>query len=111
MTEDEKKINDVENRVSNLETKFEMFMQESRDMRQEMRDRDNQRAAEIRELRQKQDSDMREIRQDMKTMQARIEDIGKHVRNLAWTGMAAVGGMFVAVGAMVATVIYTIFKS
>ena len=100
MTEQEK-INenlqrqiDAQNaRVGNVLTKVDMLITE-------LRDRDNQRAEDIREL-----------RQDMKNLHARIEDMGKHVRNLAWTGMAAIGGMFVAVGAMVATVIYTILKS
>ena len=109
---DQEKINenlqrqiDAQNaRVGNVLTKVDMLITE-------LRDRDNQRAEEIRELRQKQDSDMREMRQDIKNLQTRIEDMGKHVRNLAWTGMAAIGGMFVAVGAMVATVIYTILKS
>ena len=100
MTEQEK-INenlqrqiDAQNaRVGNVLAKVDMLITE-------LRDRDNQRAEDIREL-----------RQDMKSLHARIDDMGKHVRNLAWTGMAAIGGMFVAVGAMVATVIYTILKS
>ena len=53
---------------------------------QEMRDRDNQRA-----------EDIREIRQDIKEM-------GKHVRNLSLTAMTAIG-------AMVVTVIVSLFKS
>ena len=93
MTEQEKINAEVQTKLALQDAKFNMFMQE-------LRDRDNQRAEDIREL-----------RQDMKNLYARIEDMGKHVRNLAWTGMAAIGGMFVAVGAMVATVIYTILKS
>ena len=56
-------MSDLESRVSNLETKFEMFMQsvkdsnerrdaEMQDFKNEMRDRDNRRAAEISEIRQ-----------------------------------------------------------
>ena len=93
MTEQDKINADVQIKLAMQDAKFNVFMQE-------MRDRDNQRA-----------EDIREIRQDLKAMQARIEDMGKHVRNLAITSMAAVGGMFVAVGAMVATVIYIILKS
>ena len=80
-------------RVGNVLAKVDMLITE-------MRDRDNQRA-----------EDIREIRTSVANIQNRIDDMGKHVRNLVWTGMAAVGGMFVAVGAMVATVIYSIFKS
>ena len=93
MTEQEKINADVQMKLAMQDAKFNVFMQE-------MRDRDNQRA-----------EDIREIRQDIKNMQNRIDDMGKHVRNLSITAMAAVGGMFVAVGAMVATVIYTILKS
>ncbi len=100
MTEQEKINAEVQAKLAMQDAKFNVFMQEMRDFKTEMRDRDNQRA-----------EDIREIRQDMKNLQARIEDMGKHVRNLAITSMAAVGGMFVAVGAMVATVIYTILKS
>ena len=64
-----------------------------RDFKNEMRDRDNQRA-----------EDMREIRSSIGTMQNRIEDMGKHVRNLAITSMAAIG-------AMVVTVIVSLLKS
>ena len=75
----EERITTVERRVDNLETKFEMFMQEMRDFKTEMRDRDNQRV-----------EDMREIR-------ASIADMGKHVRNLSITSMAAIGAMVVTV--------------
>ena len=94
MTKHEKKLNQVEARVSNLETKFEMFIQEMRDFKIEMRDRDNQRAAEI-----------MEIRQDMKNMQAsldsKIDSMGKHVRNLS---VATIIG----VATIAVTVVYSI---
>ena len=96
MTPQEKKINAVEARVSNLETKFELFIQEMRDFKTEMRDRDNQRAAEIMEL-----------RQDMKTMQAnldaKIDNMGKHVRNLS---VATIIG----VATIAVTVVYSILS-
>ena len=93
MTEQEKINADVQMKLAMQDAKFAVFMQEL----------------------QQQREDIREIRQDMKAMQAnldtKIDSMGKHVRNLSITAMAAVGGMFVAVGAMVATVIYTILKS
>ena len=93
MTDQEKINAEVQTKLALQDAKFNMFMQE-------MRDRDNQRA-----------EDMREIRTSISNMQNRIDDMGKHVRNLSVTAMAAVGGMAVAVGAMVVTVIYSIFKS
>ena len=67
------------NAVSLAGREVYMFMQE-------MRDRDNQRA-----------EDMREIRTS-------IDSMGKHVRNLALTAMGAIG-------AMVVTVIISLLKS
>ena len=83
MTEQEKINADVQMKLAMQDAKFNVFMQE-------MRDRDNQRAAEIMELRQ-------EIRNMQANLDAKIDSMGKHVRNLAITSMAAVGGMFIAV--------------
>ena len=97
MTEQERINSEVQTKLALQDAKFNMFMQE-------MRDRDNQRATEIMELRQKQDADMKEIRSSISNMQNNISDMGKHVRNLAITSMAAIG-------AMVVTVIISILKS
>ena len=97
MTEQERINSEVQTKLALQDAKFNMFMQE-------MRDRDNQRATEIMELRQKQDADMKEIRSSISNMQNSISDMGKHVRNLAITSMAAIG-------AMVVTVIISILKS
>ena len=72
------------------DAKFNMFVDEMRDFKTEMRDRDNQRANELSELRKKQEADMKEIR-------ASIDGMGKHVRNLSLTAMAAIGAMVVTV--------------
>ena len=104
MTDQENNVTDLQRhsaiqdaRISNLETKFEMFMQsvkESNDrrdaemqdfkqeMRQqnemriaEMRDRDNQRAAEIAEVR----NDIKEI---YKTTDVKIDSINKTIASM-----------------------------
>ena len=93
MTEQERINAEVQTKLALQDAKFNMLMQEMRDFKNEMRDRDNQRA-----------EDMREIRSSIGTMQNRIEDMGKHVRNLAITSMAAIG-------AMVVTVIVSLLKS
>ena len=101
MTEDEKRINNIENRVSNLETKFEMFMQSHEDFKAEIRQQNQMRAEEI-----------REIRQDMKNMQAgldaKIDSMSKHVQNLSVAAMVGVGTSVIAVVVMVGTMVYTI---
>ena len=79
MTDQEKINAEVQTKLALQDAKFNMFMQE-------MRDRDNQRA-----------EDMREIRESISGMGNRIDDMGKHVRNLSVTAMAAIGAMVVTV--------------
>jgi len=94
---------DTERRITNLESNVNNLIEEFRDFKNEMRQQNQMRAEETREL-----------RQDMKNMQAnldaKIDSMGKHVRNLSVAAMAAVGGMFIAVGVMVGTMIYTLLK-
>ena len=82
----DERVTSLERQVSNTMTKVDAIIDEMHDMRQEMRDRDNQRA-----------TDIREIRASVSTIQNRIDDMGKHVRNLAITSMAAIGAMVVTV--------------
>ncbi len=82
----DERVTSLERQVSNTMTKVDAIIDEMHDMRQEMRDRDNQRATYI-----------REIRASVSTIQNRIDDMGKHVRNLAITSMAAIGAMVVTV--------------
>ena len=86
MTEQERINSEVQTKLALQDAKFNMFMQE-------MRDRDNQRA-----------EDIREIQTSISNMQNSISDMGKHVRNLAITSMAAIG-------AMVVTVIISLLKN
>jgi len=122
MAELEQRVENLETRVMTVErhvdqvmTKLDMFIEESREIRRRQ-DADRQRQdAEIRELRQRQDAaqakhdaDMREIRQDMKdmqkniyakmdTMDAKIENIGNHVRNMFLVALGGIAAMVVAV--------------
>ena len=86
MTEQEVINNQLKTRIEIQDEKFNMFMNE-------MRDRDNQRHAEMAEIR---------------TM---IDGMGKHVRNLTYTAIGAIGAMVLASGAMAASVIYSVFNS
>ena len=61
-----------------------------REFKTEMREKDNQRAEEIREIRQRQEA-------KFDSLDIKIENIGNHVRNLVWTSMAAIGAMVVTV--------------
>jgi len=93
MTEQERINAEVQMKLAMQDAKFNAFVDEMRDFKTEMRDRDNQRA-----------EDIREIRQSISNMQNSISEMGKHVRNLSLTAMAAIG-------AMVVTVIISLLKS
>ena len=51
MTEQEKINADVQRQLALQDAKFNAFVEEMRDFKTEMRDRDNQRAEDIREIR------------------------------------------------------------
>ncbi len=79
----ETKVTTLEQQVSNVITKLDMFIAESR------------------EARQRQDADIREIRQDMKDMQknmdAKIDGMGKHVRNTSIAVIIGIAAMVIAI--------------
>ena len=87
MTDQEKINSEVQMKLALQDAKFNVFMQE-------MRDRDNQRAAEIMELRQKQDSDRKEL-------DAKLDRLGDKIQNMVIAAVVGVGVMvFVAVSAL-----------
>ena len=71
--------------------------------------------ADMKEMRANHDADMKEMRAnrdaDMKNTDSKLDEMGRHVRNMAIASTAAVGGMAITVGALVVTVIYSIIKS
>lgn len=99
-------------RISNLETKFEIFMQSMQDFKNEMRGRDKQRAEEIAELRK----DIKELNKatdakitaltaatdaKIESIRTTIDGMGKHVRNLAITAMVGIIAAGAGIAAMV----------
>ena len=83
----EKRLNVVENKVTAIETKIDMIIGE-------MRQQNQMRAEEI-----------REIRESISGMGNRIDDMGKHVRNLTVAAMVGMGTMTIA-GIAIAISIY-----
>ena len=73
----------MQSRISNLETKFESFMREMSEFKSEMRDRDNQRAEDIREIR------------------INLDGMGKQIQNLTIAAVVGFGAIVVAVGGLV----------
>lgn len=79
----ENRVTSLEQQVSNVATKMDMFIEESR------------------AARERQDADIRELRQDMKNMQqnldSKIDGMGKHVRNMSIVTIIGIAAMVVAV--------------
>ena len=89
----DERVTSLERQVSETTANVNGLIRALQDFKDEMRGRDNQRA-----------EDIREIRISIGNMQNRIEDMGKHVRNLSLTAMGAIG-------AMVVTVIISLLRS
>ena len=69
-------------------TKIDAFIDEMRDFK-----RDAMRADEVKEIRNS------------------VDGMGKHIRNLTYTAIGAIGAMVLASGAMAASVIYSVFNA
>ena len=107
----ETRVSDLEIRMAVQDEKFNAFMQEMRDFKTEMRQQNEMRAAELRELRQAQasqqvrhDENITALRGEMKNIANEVKDVTREVRNLFLTAAIGIGGLF-------ATLIYTILKS
>ena len=79
----ENRVTSLERQVSNVATKLDMFIEESRAARERQ-------DADMREFREKHDADMREIRQT-------VEGMGQHVRNMSIVTIIVIAAMVVAV--------------
>ena len=89
--------NEVQIRLAVHDEKFDAFLREMQDFKNEMRDRDNQRHAENEEIRQS----IREIYQATDEKIARIEakfdSTNKYLSNFFYTSLAAIGAMLLTV--------------
>ena len=88
---------DYERRISVIETKVDMFIDE-------MREQNKMRAAEIRaldekilKLQERTDEKFDKIESKIGKLEEKIDSLGMHVRNLAVTAMIGIGAMAVAV--------------
>ena len=106
---------ELENRVSNLETKFEVFVQEMRDFKEEMRDfkaemrqQNEMRAAEIarvdakiEKMREQREEDNAKHAADIKELNQKIDSkfdsISKEIRSMAITIILGVGAIVAGV--------------
>lgn len=88
----DERVSSLEQRVTETTTNVNSLIRELKDFKDEMRDRDNQRAQDIREIR------------------ASLDGMGKHVQNLTVAAMVGVGTSVIAVVVMVGTMVYTILS-
>ena len=97
----EEKFNAVLAKVDNL-------ADELKDFKQEMRDRDNQRHAELAELRQVTETKNAEFRQSIKEIyqatdnkiteiRNTVDSTNKHISNFFYTSLVAIGAMLLTV--------------
>ena len=112
MTEQEKINLETQRQLAMQDAKFNAFVEEMREFKNEMRQQNQMRAEEIREIRndmkaaqEKHDADIKEIRNDMKDLRNEIHGTLKHIQNLTLASMgltvaAVIGILAVAVGVL-----------
>lgn len=93
MATTDERLSYLEQQVSAVTAKVDIFIGE-------MRDRDNQRAAEISELRQKQD-------EDRKSLEAKIDRLGDKIQNLTIAAVVGIGAIVIG-GAIIWSAISTL---
>ena len=86
----ETRVTSLEQQVSNVSTKLDMFIEESRAARERQ---DN----EMRDFRAKHDEDMREMREDMRNLRSEISNLGNYFRATNITVIIGVAAMVIAV--------------
>ena len=79
-------------KIEIVDAKFNQFMEEMRDFKDEMRQQNQMRSDEVKEIRQSLDA------------------MRKHVRNLSITAMAGIGAMFVTSAIGIAAVIRSVIN-
>ena len=109
MTDQEKINASVDNRLSNLETKFELFMQESQQQREDIRRlQERQDAiqakhdAEMKELQEKQDAKMHEMNQRFyEKVDANAKEFTNQLHSNFVQTMIGVGAIMAAIGGLI----------
>ena len=95
-------------RISNLETKFEMFMQsmkettdnlksEMQDFKNEMRQQNEMRAAEIKETRDSIKEIYTTTDAKVSKIESKIDALSKHIQNMAIAAVVGVGAIVAGV--------------
>ena len=101
MTEQEQINVNLQTHVSSLETKFEAFMRAHEDFKTEMRQQNEMRANEIRDLQKKQDEERAKREADMREINKKIDDkfdkISSQLQMMSVTTILGVGAIVWAI--------------
>ncbi len=97
---------DTERRITTLETNVNNLITELRDFKTEMRQQNQMRAEELRELRQRQDAAQDRHNAEMKEMREDIKGALRHIQGLTIASMVATGAIAIATWAFVLTNAY-----
>ena len=86
----ETRVTSLEQQVSNVSIKLDMFIDESREARKRQDD-------EMREFRAKHDADMRDMREDMRSLRSEMSNLGNYFRATNITVIIGVAAMVITV--------------
>ena len=89
--------NEVQIRLAVHDEKFDAFLREMKDFKNEMRDRDNQRHAENAEIRQSIKEIYQATDEKIARIEAKFDSTNKYLSNFFYTSLAAIGAMLLTV--------------
>ena len=89
--------NEVQIRLAVHDEKFDAFLREMQDFKNEMRDRDNQRHAENEEIRQSIREIYKATDEKIARIEAKFDSTNKYLSNFFYTSLAAIGAMLLTV--------------
>ncbi len=95
MATTDERLNSLEQQVSAVTAKVDTFIGE-------MRDRDNQRSADIIELRQKHDADIKELHTKI---DSKFDSLSNQIHNLTIAAVVGFGAIALAVGGLVVSLL------
>lgn len=98
MTEQEKINNAVQAQIAAQNARIDTVLAKVDTIIGEMRDRDNQRAAEITELRKKHDADIKELNEKI---DSKFDKLSAQIQNLTIAAIVGIGAIVLGGGAIV----------
>ena len=108
MADIEERVTEVEKRQAVADAKFDAFMQEMRDFKNEMRQQNEMRAKDIADLRQETDRKLEKIDERFDKMDAKIDSINHYAHQMFIAAAIGIAAMILTV---VAPLIFSAFKA